>query len=294
MPRYYEYMEQKHYVGVTDQKNIRIAVFDLDVPDWSDPKALVWEHKSPATFHAAGLKLRRHPRLGGDVALFCGLQGAGIVTVDGKNEVYVTGREDLPINPHSVELLPDGTFLVCGTQGHEIRAYDPFSSSPHPTAIYPVPGYAHGILWDEREQLLWVQCDEVLALSVTGGPAAPVFAEKRHFSGFPAGMHDLAPLCSDPDHLWVTCVEGVLLMDKNDGSCTRNYPAAAAIGTPRYTPGICMFPDGVTAWVTPNKVFREWDADYVNVYYPDRDVPEIRRAPDSAWYKCRAWLPDYL
>ena len=46
------------YVGMTDQKNRRIVVFDLAAKDWSKKTAVVWSFSDPTCRTAAGIKFR--------------------------------------------------------------------------------------------------------------------------------------------------------------------------------------------------------------------------------------------
>lgn len=283
----------KHLVGVTDQSNRRVAVYDLAVPDWTnDPSALVWEFCHGEYCRAvAGLKFRHNEKLGGDVVLFCGPAGGTIVSYDTKEVLYHT--DDTPVNPHSVELLPDGTFLVSGTQGKAVHAFDPVDGKAARTARLEIHD-GHGLLWDPRYALLWVSGGyEIRAYAVSGDRTHPVFRKARSYGNLPGWIHDLAPVYGDVSRLWFTCdCEGVLQLEKETGRLIRDVPdavSAKSIGSS----GVGSFPDGVVIWTCGTGKTDSWTTDEVQALFPSNGTCTVYKANVGAWYKCRVWIKDY-
>ena len=280
-----------HYVGLTDQGNKRLVVYDLAVEDWSKPEAVVWEK---GDISAAGIKFRYNEALGGYVVLYCGGSGAGIISYETKEILFQT--KDLPTNPHSVELLPDGTFLVSGTQGQAVHAFNPFSGSKNRTARISVPD-GHGLLWVPENEMLWTAgAHNIDSYAVTGGPEKPVFTPIYKYSDLPSGIHDLAPVYGDTSKLWFTSGKGVLQLDKETGKYSRAYSGTQFTGNNTYTPGVGNFPDGVLVWVVPTNKSNYWTTDIVHLFV-NLDGVRVKHVKyqnvDDSYYKCRVWISDY-
>ncbi|MGW7445446.1 DUF6528 family protein [Kitasatospora sp. NPDC054795] len=118
------------------------------------------------------------------------------------------------VNPHSIELLPDGNVAVVASTGGWVRLYAA-SQGPRAAAYaeFPLPG-AHGVHWDGRSGLLWVLGDTSLsALRVGGTEAAPTLTAVRS-SPLPGhGGHDLAGVLAAPGQFWVTTLTGLWRFD---------------------------------------------------------------------------------
>ena len=287
-----------HLVGLTDSKNSRIIVCDLAVEDWSNDAAVVWEFKDPRA-SCGGVKFRYSEVFGGHVVLFCSGKGAGIISYETKEMLFYT--TDVGNNPHSVELLPDGTFLVASSTGSEIHVYTAATGSTLPVQRI-VYSDAHGVLWDPKYQVVWAVGDHKLsAFTVSGGPENPrltLNSDMVYRTG-QGGLHDLAPCYGDPTKLFVTCQAGVLLFDKESEKFTTAYPGAYYASQMTYVPGVGNFPDNVMAMthVIPGQTAgRDWLMNQVTILVPlskytARKV--IRVAPNDGYYKLRVWIPDY-
>ncbi|MFD5466391.1 DUF6528 family protein [Kitasatospora sp. NPDC127059] len=117
------------------------------------------------------------------------------------------------VNPHSIELLPDGDVAVVAAAGW-VRLYAA-SQGPRATAYaeFGLPG-AHGVLWDGRSGLLWVLGDEALVgLRVGGSPAAPTLTAVRTAPLPGRGGHDLAPVLAEPGRFWLSTLRGLWRYD---------------------------------------------------------------------------------
>ncbi|MBV2155646.1 DUF6528 family protein [Kitasatospora sp. SUK 42] len=118
------------------------------------------------------------------------------------------------VNPHSIELLPDGNVAVAASTGGWVRLYAA-SQGPRATAhaAFPLPG-AHGVHWDGRSGLLWALGDGTLtALRVGGTPAAPTLTAVRSTPLPDPGGHDLEPVLAEPGRFWVSTLNGLWRYD---------------------------------------------------------------------------------
>ncbi|MET8622588.1 DUF6528 family protein [Kitasatospora sp. NPDC004669] len=118
------------------------------------------------------------------------------------------------VNPHSIELLPDGNVAVAASGGGWVRLYAA-SQGPRVTAhaTFRLPG-AHGVYWDERTGLLWALGDgELTGLRVGGTPAEPALGAVRSAPLPDRGGHDLAPVLGAPGRFWVSTLNGLWQFD---------------------------------------------------------------------------------
>ena len=287
-----------HLVGLTDQKNSRLIVCDLAVEDWSNDAAVVWEFKDPRV-NSAGIKFRYSEVFGGHVVLFCGGKGAGIISYETKKMLFYT--TNVGNNPHSVELLPDGTFLVASSTGNEIHVYTAATGRTRPVQRI-VCANAHGVLWDPTYQVVWaVGLNKLSAYTVSGGPENPRLTLNGGmvYTTSKSGLHDLSPCYGDPTKLFVTCEAGVLLFDKEEEKFSTAYPGAYYASKMSYVPGVGNYPDNVMAMthvIAGQTVGQEWQMNQVTILVPlDKYTVRkvIRVAPNDAYYKLRVWIPDY-
>ena len=287
-----------HLVGLTDQKNSRLIVCDLAVEDWSNDAAVVWEFKDPRV-NSAGIKFRYSEVFGGHVVLFCGGKGAGIISYETKKMLFYT--TNVGNNPHSVELLPDGTFLVASSTGNEIHVYTAATGRTRPVQRI-VCANAHGVLWDPTYQVVWaVGLNKLSAYTVSGGPENPRLTLNGGmvYTTSKSGLHDLSPCYGDPTKLFVTCEAGVLLFDKEEEKFSTAYPGAYYASKMSYVPGVGNYPDNVMAMthvIAGQTVGQEWQMNQVTILVP-LDKYTVRKvicvAPNDAYYKLRVWIPDY-
>lgn len=286
-----------HLVGATDQKNSRLVVFDLNKGALDDPDAVVWEYKENRVRQAAGIKFRHNDLFGGDVVLFCGPEGAGIISYETKKMLFFT--PNVGSNPHTVELLPDGTFLVGATNGQTLHFFDAPAGNKRATYVLNWPCDVHGVLWDPEYDVLWVAGgNQVKGYRVENTPAEPkVTAISNYTSIFERGaIHDLAPVYGDTSKLWVTAVDGVVQLDKETMEHTKTYRGGTVVGGATYTPGVGNYPDGIIVYVWPNGCFQEWNTDYIGMFVPLTDIKHKKislKSTTDAYYKIRVFCTDY-
>ena len=287
-----------HLVGLTDQKNSRLIVCDLAVEDWSRDAAVVWEFKDPRARGGAGIKLRNNPLFGGDVVLFCGPEGAGIISYQTKEVLFFTSN--VGVNPHSVELLPDGTFLVASTTDDRVSVFAAAKGLTNPVQTLSYPN-VHGILWDPEYQVVWMAGRTKLsAFSVSGGADKPHLAPNPGMVYVTADwLHDLAPCYGDPTKLFVTCAKGIYIFDKETEKFSTSFPGSRYTDGRTSVPAMGNFADHVLTMIdTTSKetVSREWCTNVVTVIVPldQYTFRKITRVgPDDAYYKVRVWNSDY-
>lgn len=287
----------EHLVGLCDQLNGRIIVCDLAVEDWTDDEAMVWEYKNPSFKHIAGVKFRHSEYWGEDVVIFCYPVGAVILSYETKEILYQTS--DIGWNPHSVELLPDGTFIVASSSDNLVSVFAPGEKKASQKLEFP---NAHGVLWDPKYEVVWmVGMDQLTAYNVKGNPENPTLTPMggMDYRTPQAGMHDLAPVYGDPDALFVTCSAGIMKFDKEKEEFNYAYSGGKVGKEQSYAPGVGNFPDGVLVYTSVREghtVYESWCTNEVFLYVPlgpVRGANLVRKAPDDAYYKVRVWCTDY-
>lgn len=287
-----------HLVGLTDQKNARLIVRDLAAEDWSDDSSVVWEFKDPRVAAAAGIKLRNCEIFGGEVVLFCGPKGAGIVSYETKEVLYFTSH--VGVNPHAVELLPDGTFIVGSTTDNLVSVFAAASGSMTPVQTLTYEN-VHGALWDPEYKVVWMAGRSKLsAFAVSGSANNPRLSQIQGMV-YSIGdwLHDLVPCFGNPQGLFVTAGTGIYFFDKETEKFSTQFPCSDYAASIKTSPAMGQFPDNVMtliAVVSGKTVYREWCMNEVTVLIPSEKLglrKITRIAPNDAYYKVRVWIPDY-
>ena len=286
-----------HYVGLTDQLNGRIIICDLEVEDWTNDNAVVWEYQNKSFKNIAGIKFRDSEYYGEKVVLFCYPVGGVILSYETKEILFQTS--DIGWNPHSVELLPDGTFLVASSTDNRVDVFAPGKTASCQTLEFP---NAHGVLWDPEYEVVWmVGMDQLSAYSVGGSKDSPKLSPLggMTYKTPQAGMHDLAPVYGDPNALFVTCSAGIMKFDKEKERFNYTYPGSNYGRIATYAPGVGNFADGVfvfTSIESGKTVYQDWNTNEVRLYVPlgkTGGKTFTRRAPNDAYYKVRVLNFDY-
>ncbi|AKH82872.1 hypothetical protein AA958_12200 [Streptomyces sp. CNQ-509] len=294
-------------VAVTDQKSRRVLILDSRLP-WDSPDAVRWAFSPEGDERYADLvpqaswtyvdeaKARRHK--GRTYLLTSASFGfAAVVEVPTGRRYWagaLAGGTD-SVNPHSVELLPDGNVAVAGSTGDTIRLYA--ASQGPATATYFEYRFddAHGLQWDTRNGLLWaIGYDELIALRVGGTPAAPTLtrvdsAALPHPDGVRAGGHDLSLVASRPGRLWLTTNYGVYQYDIARREFSQDFAGAAQISR-RSVKAVSDVPgSGRVATTVPEPgLGKTWWTTTVSAHNPEGAF----KLPDSGIYKARWWLPE--
>ncbi|MDT9685716.1 DUF6528 family protein [Streptomyces sp. TRM76323] len=135
------------------------------------------------------------------------------------------------INPHSAELLPDGSVAVAGSTGDVVRLYEPPPGGRY--AAFALDD-AHGLEWDERRGVLWaLGGDRLVALRPGSRGGRPVLRRVDEVPLPDRGGHDLGQVARHPDRLWVSTGTAVYQYVKSRRAFVRDYPGAAAVSRPR-------------------------------------------------------------
>ena len=286
-----------HYVGLCDQLNSRIIVCDVSKEDWTEDAAVVWEYNDPACNSVSGIKLRESEYWGETVVIFCYGSGAKIVSFETKEVLFHTTL--VGGNPHSVELLPNGIFVVASSTDNNVRIYAPGQVRHSHSIEFP---NAHGVLWDPKYEVLWMEGKNQLSAYAIGGTVdAPKFVSMGGMTYYTpeSALHDLAPDYTNPDRLFVTCSAGIMVFDKVTEQFSYAYPGGTVGKAQPYAPGCGNFRDGVFVFTTirdDTMVYRAHCTNQVGLYVPfgtGRGRLMYRKAPDDAYYKVRVWCSDY-
>ncbi len=285
-------------VLITDQLNRRLALYDLNKKDLSKPE-WTWSTKHENFTSPDGAKYRRDPLTKMDVILFCSSGGySGIVS-------YPAGEliSEVPNpggNPHSVELLPDGAFVLAASTGNYVRvypreAYGDVDISKNYTQIEFRD--AHGVLWDDAEQLLWVLGESKLQGFAVTSDHRLVEDPDRSYTLKSSGGHDLQPVYGTEDEFWITTNTNIIRFNKTTGEMSIRYPGWGNISALTTVKGIGNFEDGTLLIAQQNGTFKEWNTNSitVGVYNEDTDLYDLepQEIPNVAYYKLRVFKKDY-
>lgn len=194
-------------------------------------------------------------------------------------------------NPHSAELLPDGNVAVTASTGGFVRVYTA-SQGPRSTTYtqFDLPG-AHGVYYEPASGLLWaVGNGDLVGLRVSGPAAAPVISRIVDVplpGGAKAYGHDLYPVRTNADRLWVTTVAGVFQFSLSQHTFTKDFPGRASIDRANVKsigddPGTGQV---ATAAIQPGNAC-SWCTDTVDLFRPRHHLT----LHGGQIYKARWWL----
>ncbi|MFI6639337.1 DUF6528 family protein [Streptomyces sp. NPDC050504] len=190
-------------------------------------------------------------------------------------------------NPHSIELLPDGSVAVASSTGGSVRWY---AAPPSKDFVDFALEDAHGLQWDPVHRLLWALGGHELVALRAGDGAGGRPALGRLF-GVPLPTpygHDLFQVAGRSRRLWVTTGAGVYQFDKRERGFRQDFPGAdrisradvKAVGDHPLT--------GQVASTVPRAGLPEtWWTREVTVHRPDG----VRVLKGGGIYKARWWAP---
>ena len=127
-------------------------------------------------------------------------------------------------NPHSVDRLPDGAYVVASSDGNRLTVVDVKGAELNPSkqrkSVFPLRD-AHGVEWDARRNCLWaITVWDVVRYSYDSERKALTPMNTYSFKkiGF-GGGHDLVLFPSPKgDRLWLTAHEGAASLDPDTGA----------------------------------------------------------------------------
>ncbi|RFU88669.1 hypothetical protein DY218_00205 [Streptomyces triticagri] len=293
-------------VLLTEQASKRILVLDPRRPVWdlaADPEAVLWSCSplgdpqyadlDPAAswVYPSEAKVRR--LRGRTYVLTCASFGFAAVVEHPTGRRYWAGElgpgDDL-LNPHSVELLPDGNVAVAGSTGALVRVYAASQGPDSTTYAEAELKGAHGLHWDARRRVLWaVGDDELVAYRVGGSAGRPRLVRTFGVAlpvpspGGKAGGHDLFPVAASADRLWVATSAAVFQYVVSQGEFVRHGVSRASVKAVGDDPR-----SGRVITTVPEDGLEEtWWTRRVDVHEPSSSYFLV----DGGIYKARWWLP---
>jgi len=272
-------------VIVCEQAEHRIALMSAEVEDWSQPEALTWEWRA---LEAPQLSEEQRqwftnptdakPVFRGQFLLVTA-SGGGVALIDAENGApafvaYAGG------NPHSAELLPDGSVVSASSTGNALKLW----AIEQPDA--PLQSVelrdAHGVCWDDRGKRLWaIGAEELVALAFGGkDEVEPLKIVERYTLPDPGG-HDLAREAYGP-RLLLSTLSGVWIFDPDTVEFTP-YPGLANTADVKSVSEPAHLSDD-----NPTLVVRAEDSWWTNTLQSSSQDWQ-RHWPDSRIYKAR-WM----
>lgn len=186
-------------------------------------------------------------------------------------------------NAHSLERLPRDRIVAASSvhaKGNRLILFD-IAHADQPLWDAPLPS-AHGVVWDEKRQLLWalglkeLRCYELQ----DWGSEKPSLALKASYPLPGEGGHDLQPIPQSND-LVVTTVPCVSLFNRDN----RTFRAHPELGEKTNVKSVSVHPGtGQTAFVQASA--KAWWSDALGLLAPAGAI----QLPGERLYKVR-WLP---
>ncbi len=288
-------------IAVTDQANKSIVVFDAKGDDLNKSEIWSWQPTQENGFSSADgwvypsdVKLRTNDLYGGQVMLTCASGGfCAIASYPSGKRVWSIELGER-INPHAVELLPDGNLAVAASDGGWVRIY---AASQGPDNAYYTEADlhdAHGVLWDAEKELLWAVGNSYLtAFKISGTLQEPVLEEMKEYrSPLPLkGGHDLMAVYGNKERLWVTSNGGVFQYEKATKKWFFDFDGAELIQA-KAIKSIGNQPNNAFVIRTiPNNTFQLWNTNTIELIYDEKI--EKRTHDTGAYYKARIWYDQY-
>ena len=288
------FQEGRRRIALADQETNGVWVHDLEKGVCDEP-SLVWSFQAPWPEIFQDIRLRRGPNGRELLLAACSNGFARMIDVAGKVPIWES--DDLAVNPHAIELLPNGILAVGCSTGGQVCFFDLNSPEPERSgAAHPLVS-AHGLVYDEERDRLWALGKSELhrlEVSPDGAGGIRLTLEAVYMLPSPGG-HDLWPVPgSGKRRLWVTNHGGVFQFSTADGTFSSQYPGAEAVSCSN-TKAIGSFPDGTVVSMVPDGGYFSWTAASFRIFSPNGASYDRRELsiPGRASYKVRIWSPDY-
>lgn len=280
-----------YLVGLTDQKNSMVRVCDLTggTVGLADT---IWSCQFEY-YNIADTRLREYE--GREVVMAAyGGSSAKMISFDDKKEI-LWHTDSTASNPHACELLPNGVIAVAASTGGEIRFFD--AKGDGRTYASVALEDAHGLLWDPSNGVLWAIGTNVLTayeVNISGGVIS--VSERTDLKNtIPTdSAHDLQPVYSDPDRMWITTSSAVYVYSKSERTFLTEFPGSGKVSG-KNVKGIGNFDDGSIVLIRPDGGFKSWTGASLS-FFPLRgdDYSSLTvRSGDSGFYKVRVWNKNY-
>ncbi|MFE3644692.1 DUF6528 family protein [Streptomyces sp. NPDC059169] len=306
-------------VLVTDQASKRLLLLDGSRGTWdpgADPSVVKWSFSPVGDPRYADLDPERswvypdeakvRTRRGRTYVLITASFGFAAVVEYPSGGRYWGGAlapGGIELNPHSIELLPDGDVAVAASTGGVVRLYAAARSAPGhgrargnadehgPYASYPL-AEAHGLQWDPRLKVLWaLGRDRLVALRPGGTAERPTLTSSFEVPLPGPHGHDLLRVAGRPDRLWVTTGSAVLQYSTTRRAFVQDFAGAREVSRANVKAvGNDPLTGGVVSTAPERGLAETWWTQRVTVHRPDGSR-HFFRLVDGGVYKARWWLP---
>ena len=289
-----EIESQGYLVALTNQGESLLEVYDISNGKL-DKSTRVWSYQTPF-YNIAGTKLR-HSETHGDVALIvCGSGYGCMVSYPAGELLWSTNMA--ANNPHSIELMPNGVIAIASSTGAEIRFFTTAEKASKKINARVALEDAHGVLWDEQNQILWAVGRTVLTayrVTLNADGTVTVTEDTSRRATIPSDhAHDLAPVYGDTNALWITTGSHVYRFDKTTKTFSTDYAGHEYLDRDNVK-GVGNFEDGSLVFLYPDGAFKSWTTKSI-VLVRNQDGKMVMEEPVSEtghFYKARVWNTRY-
>ena len=278
--------EVEHLLAMTDIRNGKVIVVDMDADDPLSEDAVVWEWSAKRNL---GWKYIDRCQMGLDDAKLRWseyYQKYVVIMVSSSNWAGIADFEtgeclwETPADfcPHSIEMLPNGDIVVAGSGGNNystegcLMYYNITAGDDCRMTDKEALSSAHGVVWDPQEEVLW-------ALGYSQIAAYAVFPDGKNgpdlsrIQGMGCNLpsvsgHDLGADYTDPDLLWITSGSQILKFSKSQNRILTDYTYSGSLLSQKNVKGVTNFEDGVVAYCAGTGVLNEWSTDTFWVLWP--------------------------
>lgn len=283
-----------YLVALTNQGESTLQVYDIS-GGVLDETSLVWSYKMPF-YNIAGAKLR-HSETHGDVALsVCGSGYGCMISYPAGELLWSTNMA--ASNPHSIELMPNGVIAIASSSGAEIRFFTTTEKASKKINARVAFEDAHGVLWDEENQVLWAVGRTVLTayqVVLNADGTVTVTEDTSRRATIPSDhAHDLAPVYGDANALWITTGSHVYQFNKQTKTFSTDYAGHEHLDCANVK-GVGNFEDGSLVFLYPDGAFQSWTTKSM-IFVRNQDgkmVKEELASETGHFYKARVWDARY-
>lgn len=279
-----------YLVGLANTNKGCVEVYDIS-NGTLNVDSLVWSFNM---INVSGLKLRHSDKYGDVMLATGGNEYACMVTYPDGKVVWSTNAT--AINPHSIELLPNGVIAVASTEGNEVRFFKTDEESSEYFDAQVALTDAHGVLWDEGKEVLWaVGWNTLTAYRVTinsDGTLTVTEDMNLHTTIPSVGAHDLAPVYGTENEMWISTLDHVYRFNTETITFSTSYKESKVINISNVK-GIGNYQDGTTVLIYPDGEYLSWTSK--SIYLLNKNAEGIDKiiSDSSHFYKVRVWDTGY-
>ena len=178
--------------------------------------------------------------------------GVAIVNIKDTSVVFVAKPGG---NPHSAEILPDGSVVVACSDGNKLALYKKTDGVISTKISFTLPlEAAHNVVWDKKRGCLWTaSMGHVYKMSYN--EAAPSLIQEHIYDvpGDATMAHELIPVCGE-DALYLTTVQNVYKFNPETGVFSDvdifQQKNIKSISTADGWPDVCTRPTSSSWWTS--------------------------------------------